>query len=104
MVGLIEQLVFVPLVALSPNVSGVLPVMMGWIGIKMAAGWARTAKLDEKDEAWRKWKSEAFISLFGSLLSMAFAFGGGLICKLSLTKDVLDLDESFILPLLGLFY
>ena len=97
MVGLTEQLVFVPMVALSSNVYGVLPVMGIWIGIKMATGWARTAKLDEMNKAWREWKTEAFVSLFGNILSMAFALGGGMICKISLTKEVVDL-KNYVLP------
>ncbi len=104
LVGIVERSLFTLYVALSPSVGSTILIMAAWVGIKMATGWARSSKLGENDEVWLRWKSAAFISLFGNILSMVFALGGGMICRLSLMKDVPDLEENFILPLLGLFH
>jgi hypothetical protein len=51
--------------------------MMGWIGMKMATNWAWWMKDDQKREKLLPLVPSGFI---GSLISMGFAYLGGLIC------------------------
>ena len=67
--GLIERLFFTVIVAF--DISGTATAMMGWLGVKMASNWNRTALPDPG----------AFSALLGGLVSLFFALVGGLVCR-----------------------
>ncbi len=89
--GLIERLVFTMAIAVNFSPNGMAVGVAGWIGLKMAVGWSEGRNL--QDEKFRKWKHRAFSALLGSLVSMAFAVMGGMICRLEITAS----ETSFIL-------
>lgn len=72
--GLIERLFFTVFVAF--NVVGVVPAMVGWMALKLATNW--NLKLWEATPSARLF---GFSALLAGLLSMLFAFLGGLIVK-----------------------
>lgn len=72
--GIIERLFFTVLVAF--NVAGIAAAMIGWIALKLATNW--------NQDYWKKTSSArlfGFSALLAGLVSMLFAFLGGLICK-----------------------
>jgi len=69
--GLIERLIFVPVVAFKPDA---FLILGGWIGLKMAANWNR-----DRDSKNKNLPMFAISGLYGNLISMVFAYGGGMI-------------------------
>ncbi len=75
--GLVERLFFTILVA--SGASGVPTAMVGWLGLKLATNW--------NHPGWKELSTSrafAFSGLLAGLLSMLFAYLGGLICGLHL--------------------
>ncbi|MDD2098944.1 hypothetical protein [Pseudomonas putida] len=72
--GLIERLFFTVLVAF--NVAGVVAAMVGWMALKLATNW--NLKFWEQTPSARLF---GFSALLAGLISMLFAFLGGLIVK-----------------------
>jgi hypothetical protein len=72
--GLIERLFFTVFVAF--DVPGVVAAMVGWMALKLATNW--NLKYWEKTPSARMF---GFSALLAGLLSMLFAFLGGLIVK-----------------------
>jgi hypothetical protein len=73
--GLLERIFFTLAVAM--NAPGVLPAMITWLGLKLAANWNRTRTITKNEEVTIK--NYAFAALVTGLLSMLFAYVGGLI-------------------------
>jgi hypothetical protein len=81
--GMIERLFFSTLVAF--NVAGIAAAMIGWIALKLATNWNR--------DYWKKTPSArlfGFSALLAGLVSMLFAFLGGLICKGDLWSECIS--------------
>ena len=79
--GMIERLFFTVLVAF--NVAGVAVAMIAWIALKLATNWNRNY--------WKKTSSArlyGFSALLAGLVSMLFAFLGGLIARGELWADL----------------
>jgi hypothetical protein len=84
--GLVERLVFT--LAIGPTNLAEVPVtpiaMVGWLGLKLALDWTRPVEVEGRkptaDEVgWRA--SGSVLALLTGLISMAFAFGGGLLSR-----------------------
>jgi hypothetical protein len=71
--GTIERLFFTVLVGF--GVQGVPVAMMGWIGLKLASNWNYPNIAGGVDV-----RAFAMTALLGGLVSMLFAYLGGLIC------------------------
>ncbi|SRR5207302_3230067 len=71
--GIVERSFFTVLVAL--HVQGVPTAMIGWLGIKLASNWNHPSA--PKGPTTR---AQAFLALLAGLISLAFAYFGGLIC------------------------
>jgi len=71
LIGLIERFVFTVFVAFT--FSPAVIAMVAWLGIKMKWIW--------DTEGAKKWKNYPVTSLVGGLISMFFAFTGGLIIR-----------------------
>ncbi len=81
--GMIERFFFTVLVAF--NVAGVAVAMIAWIALKLATNWNR--------DYWAKTSSArlyGFSALLASLVSMLFAFLGGLIVRGELWADLVS--------------
>jgi len=73
-VGIIERVFFTVLVAF--NVSGYPTAMIGWLGLKLATNWNHPS-WQSKPES----RTHALLALLAGLISMLFAFLGGVICN-----------------------
>ena len=62
-------------VAVAVNLSGVATAMLVWITVKLVTSWNRPGQKETI-----RLRKGAYTALLGSLLSMLFALGGGLIC------------------------
>src|SRR6266849_969211 len=71
--GMVERGFFTPLIAL--DVSGVSTAMIGWLAVKLATNWNHPDWKEKRDT-----RTYAFSALLGGLVSMLFAFVGGLVC------------------------
>jgi len=71
--GLVERTFFTLLVAF--QVQGVSTAMIGWLAIKLASNWNHPSAPNEKAT-----RAHAFLALLAGLISLGFAFVGGLIC------------------------
>lgn len=82
-VGVGERLVVTLLVArlardnVDPATTGLITAMVGWTGLKLAAGWQRDHVTH--DERAREVRARAFVGLLGSMLSLSMAYAGGLV-------------------------
>lgn len=74
--GVVERLFFTLAAAIDPSTT--IPAMIGWLAIKMAANWERAPESDPFH------RSGAVLAAVLGLISMGFALGGGLICKLGI--------------------
>jgi len=72
--GIIERLFFTVIVAF--NVSGFISAMVGWLALKLATNWNR--KFWDDTYSARLY---GFSALIAGLVSMLFAFLGGLIIR-----------------------
>lgn len=79
--GGVERLFFTVLIGL--DVSGVPTAMVGWLALKLATDWNHP-DWKEKPEA----RTFAFSALLGGLVSMLFAFIGGLVCAGKLLSGI----------------
>jgi hypothetical protein len=71
--GIVERTFFTLLVAL--HVQGVPAAMIGWLAIKLASNWNHPSA--PKGSTTR---AHAFLALLAGLISLGFAYFGGLIC------------------------
>jgi hypothetical protein len=71
--GLLERVFFT--VAVAMNASGVLPAMMTWLVLKLAANWQYR---DDTDSPVTK-ANRKFRAILAGLVSMLFAYVGGLL-------------------------
>ena len=85
--GLVERVVFTLAIGLTDATEApITPIaMLGWLGLKLAVDWTRPVEVEGRkptaDEVgWRA--SGAMLALLTGLISMAFAFGGGLLSRL----------------------
>lgn len=77
--GLIERAFFAPVVG--AGVFGlVIPAMLGWLTLKMAANWGRTPPASENSPDHTSRAQRSIKALLCGLVSMGFAALGGLIC------------------------
>ena len=74
--GLLERLFFTFLIGF--NVVGVPIAMMGWIAVKMTNNWASVMSYSDQRKILLPLISSGFM---GALISMGFAYLGGLICN-----------------------
>ncbi len=70
--GTLERLFFT--LAVAVNLSGVAIAMMAWLGTKLAANWGAPETADVQDI-----RQLRFSAILGGLVSMLFAFLGGMI-------------------------
>ncbi len=75
MMGMIERLFFT--IITITHFTVVPYLMMSWLVLKMVTNWNSAARQDRENKEER---SRAILALGTGLLSMLFAFGGGLIC------------------------
>ncbi len=71
--GIVERAFFTFLVAF--GVQAVAPAMVGWLALKLASNWNHPATPNK-----RTTRANAFLALLAGLISMGFAYVGGLIC------------------------
>lgn len=72
--GLLERIFFT--LAVATNATGVLPAMIAWLAVKLAANWNRRPITNGEEVTI---KNYAFSALVTGLLSMLFAYVGGLL-------------------------
>jgi len=101
--GSLERLFFTGIVAF--DISGTAVAMMGWIAIKMASNWEfqlkefaskQYVKLSEEEKKLKekeslKMRGLLFCALLGNIISLSFAFVGGLFCRYGLKVSPLKL-------------
>ena len=81
-VGMIERFIFTAFVGLVG--ASMVPAMIGWIAIKMAANWNRGRTNDKRSMSEETVRALAISTLLVNLVSMFFSLVGGLICRLKL--------------------
>jgi hypothetical protein len=72
--GVVERLFFTFLVAFDQ--AGAPTAMVAWLAVKLATNWNHPAWKENPDV-----RTFAFSALLGGLVSMLFAFLGGLVCR-----------------------
>ena len=77
--GHIERAFFAPLVG-AGAFGFVVPMMLGWLTLKMAANWARPLSGDVSQGYQLEHKQKSIKALLCGFISMGFALLGGLIC------------------------
>jgi hypothetical protein len=84
--GLVERVIFTAFTLVQPGAA--LPAMGGWLGLKMAANWNKGLPAHPNPARARAaasiWNRHAFLGLLSGLMSMAFAWSGGLLARLIL--------------------
>ena len=73
--GVIERAFFMPLAAL--DYEFIVPVMMAWLTLKMAANWGRPASSPAPERYVRYRAQQSIKALLSGLISMGFALLGG---------------------------
>jgi hypothetical protein len=73
--GNLERFFFT--IAVAVNMAGVLPAMITWLAVKLAANWQFREDIDNRQKANYK-----FSALLAGFLSMLIAFGFGLLIRL----------------------
>jgi hypothetical protein len=63
-------------IAVAVNIAGVLPAMIAWLGVKLAANW------QSRQDTGAQRKNYHFSALMGGFLSMLIAFLSGLLIRL----------------------
>ena len=81
--GLIERSFFIPVAAAgfaNPNSGGlVVPAMLGWLTLKMAANWGRPIPEEISEQNQLRYKQRSIKALVSGLISMGAALIGGAI-------------------------
>lgn len=80
--GLIERLIFTSFVIVAA--SAAFPALGGWLALKMAANWNKGLPPKDADKARAEgsiWNRHAFLGLLSGLISMAFAWSGGVLAR-----------------------
>lgn len=72
--GFLERVFFT--LAVAVNTTGVLPAMIAWLALKLAANWQYRDDIDGDAEKKKNYKFSAIVT---GLLSMLFAYIGGLV-------------------------
>jgi hypothetical protein len=84
--GFVERFVFTAAIGLTNSAEApITPVaMLAWLGLKMAAGWTRRVEIKGPKptaEGEERRAQGAILALLTGLISMAFAFVGGLLWR-----------------------
>jgi len=82
LIGLTERFFFTALIAIggAPMLPSVLPSMIGWLGLKLAASWNHGTRNSATEVEAEHVRRRAFVALSLGLISNFFAFIGGMIC------------------------
>ena len=72
--GFLERVFFT--LAVAVNTTGVLPAIIAWLALKLAANWQNRDDIDGDAETKKNYKFSAIVT---GLLSMLFAYIGGLV-------------------------
>jgi hypothetical protein len=75
--GILERLVFTFVIGIGQLPSDILTAMFAWLALKMAANWNR----DQQPSDSNNRAAGAISALLAGLVSMLFAFIGGLLCR-----------------------